>query len=121
MRAPPVKGTQRLPDLLELPELMMNKELVHVDASFEPLVPKFLANRQADLQVLDAALASGDFETLWTLSHKIKGAGGSYGFDRVSEIAATIERAAKAGDAPTVGSELERLRTHLEQVEVVYE
>ena len=99
----------------------MEREIVLVDASFESLVPRFLANRQADLQVLDAAHASRDFETLRTLAHKIKGAGGSYGFDRVSEIAATVEQAAKAADASTVAAALEKLRAHLEHVEVVYE
>jgi HPt (histidine-containing phosphotransfer) domain-containing protein len=67
------------------------EELVHIDPSFEPLVPKFLTNRKREVVRMHGALAAQDFETVRTVAHGMKGAGGSYGFDRITEIAAIVE------------------------------
>lgn len=50
----------------------------------------------------------------------MKGAGGSYGFDRITEISADIEQAARAGDAWSIARELPLLSALLGQVQVVY-
>jgi HPt (histidine-containing phosphotransfer) domain-containing protein len=98
-----------------------DEELVHVDASFEPLVPKFLTNRKKEVVTMLGALTTQDFETVRTIAHGMKGAGGSYGFDRITEIAACIEQAAKAGDALTIKRDLPVLGSYLDRVKVVYE
>lgn len=36
--------------------------IVHVDASFEPLIPKFIANRKKEITTMTEALDQGDFE-----------------------------------------------------------
>ena len=97
------------------------KETVIVDVSFEPLMPKFLANRKKEVAAMQEALAKQDFETMRKIAHGMKGAGGSYGFDRVAEIAAVIEQAAKIADAVVIQRNLPLLSLYLEQVEVVYE
>lgn len=98
-----------------------DEELVHVDASFEPLVPKFLTNRKKEVVTMLGALTTQDFEAVRTIAHGMKGAGGSYGFDRITEIAASIEQAAKAGDALTIKRDLPVLGSYLDRVKVVYE
>jgi HPt (histidine-containing phosphotransfer) domain-containing protein len=95
--------------------------LVHVDASFEPLVPKFLTNRKKEVLTMQDALSAQDFETVRTVAHGMKGAGGSYGFDRISEMAAVIEQAAKQRDSSIVESHLPLLGSYLERVKVVYD
>jgi HPt (histidine-containing phosphotransfer) domain-containing protein len=97
------------------------KVIVHVDASFEPLIPKFLANRKAETVTLRDALAAKDFDTVRKVSHSMKGVGGSYGFDRISEIASAMEEAAKAADASIIERELPALCAYLARVEVVYD
>ena len=97
------------------------KETVIVDASFEPLMQKFMANRKKEVTAMQEALARQDFETVQKIAHGAKGAGGSYGFDRVTEIAAAIEQAAKVADATIIQWELPVLSSYLERVEVVYE
>ncbi|MCX5722390.1 MAG: Hpt domain-containing protein [Nitrospirae bacterium] len=96
-------------------------EIVHVDASFEPLIPKFMANRKKETVVMREAVAAQDFETVRKVSHGMKGAGGSYGFDRISEMAATIEQAAKMGTTATIETKLAQLDTYLEQIQVVFD
>ena len=41
-----------------------DEELVHVDASFEPLVPKFMTNRKKEVVVMQEALTAKDFDTV---------------------------------------------------------
>jgi HPt (histidine-containing phosphotransfer) domain-containing protein len=97
------------------------EELVHIDASFEPLIPKFLTNRKKEVMTMQTALAAQDFETVRTVAHGMKGAGGSYGFDRITEMAAVVEQAAKTGDASTIERHLPALGSYLDRVKVVYE
>ena len=95
--------------------------LVHVDASFEPLIPKFLTNRKKEVQTMQESLTTQDFETMRKVAHGMKGAGGSYGFDRVSELAAVIEQAAKTRDSSTIERNLPVLDSYLNRITVVYD
>jgi HPt (histidine-containing phosphotransfer) domain-containing protein len=97
------------------------EELVHIDASFEPLIPKFLTNRKKEVVTMQTALAAQDYETVRTVAHGMKGAGGSYGFDRITDMAAVVEQAAKTGDASTIEHDLPALGSYLDRVKVVYE
>lgn len=97
------------------------EEIVHVDASFEPLVPKFMTNRKNEVVTMQQSLSAQDLDAVSKVAHGMKGAGGSYGFDRVSEMAAVIEQAAKAGDAATIERHLPLLGSYLDRVKVVYE
>ncbi|MGE0471282.1 MAG: response regulator [Nitrospira sp.] len=106
---------------LDLQAANQNNATVIVDASFEPLMSKFMANRKKEVTAMQEALARQDFETVRTIAHGMKGAGGSYGFDRVTEMAAVIEQAAKMADASVIQCELPLLGSYLEIVEVVYE
>ncbi len=96
------------------------KELVYVDVSFEPLIQKFLTNRKKEVPAMETALAALDFDKVRSISHGMKGAGGSYGFDRITEMAAIIEEAAKSSDASIIQRELPVLSAYLDRVEVVY-
>ena len=96
------------------------KELVYVDVSFEPLIQKFLSNRKKEVPAMEAALAALDFDKVRSISHGMKGAGGSYGFDHITEMAAIIEEAAKSSDASIIQRELPVLSAYLDRVEVVY-
>ncbi|HET9963539.1 MAG TPA: Hpt domain-containing protein [Nitrospiraceae bacterium] len=95
--------------------------LVQIDASFEPLIPPFMANRNREVGTMTEALAQADYETVRKLAHGIKGAGGSYGFDEMSAIAAGLEQAAKAADPAGMQYHLRLLASYLERVRVVYE
>ncbi|MBK9307162.1 MAG: Hpt domain-containing protein [Nitrospira sp.] len=101
--------------------VVQSEELVHVDAAFEPLIPKFLTNRKKEVVTMQEALTTQNFETVRTVAHGMKGAGGSYGFDRVSDMAAVIEQAAKTRDASTIERGLPVLGSYLERITVVYD
>ena len=97
------------------------QELVLIDASFEPLIPKFLSNRKKEVVVMREALAAHDFDTVLHVAHGMKGAGGSYGFARITELAAVVEQAAKIRDASTIEYNLPVLSSYLERIKVGYQ
>lgn len=94
---------------------------VHVESDFEALLPKFMTNRKKEIVTMREALERNDLEGIRKIAHGMKGAGGSYGFDRVTAMAATIEQAAKAGSAAPIASELDLLSTYLERVRVIFD
>ncbi len=50
----------------------------------------------------------------------MKGDGGGYGFDRITDIGAAMERAAKLEDRATIEQQILQLEDFLKRVAVVY-
>lgn len=94
--------------------------IIEVDSELRPIVPEFLENRKKDCQLISSLLEAGSFSEIRTLGHRMKGAGGSYGFDDISEIGEAIEEAALAGDNKAIGNAVMRLSDYLERVTVRY-
>lgn len=100
---------------------MGNKITVKIDSDLEELIPGFLENRNKDLDFLDKALADGDYQSLQSIGHTLKGVGGGYGFDRMTEIGTEIENAGKNADADAAGKQIDALKEYLSRLEVVFE
>jgi hypothetical protein len=99
----------------------LSRFVVHADPDLSDLIPGFLAHKRDDLVAIVEAVESGDHETLAKFGHKIKGEGGSYGLDRISEIGAAIDAAAKARDLAQVRELARQFADFLDNVEVVYD
>jgi len=97
------------------------KITVSIDPDLEDLIPGFLENRLKDVDKMKEALTAGDTETLRSVGHSLKGVGGGYGFDRISELGAEIEEFAKADDLESIKQRVDDLADYLEHVQVVYE
>ena len=95
--------------------------VVQIDPEIEDIVPMFLQNRRDDVESLLKALEQGDFETIWILGHTMKGSGGGYGFDGITEIGQCLEHAAKDRSSRGIKRLVEELASYLHRVEVVYE
>jgi len=83
------------------------------------LIPAFLQNRRLDVTTLLSALDEGDFATVESLGHGMKGAGGSWGFDAITDIGAALERAAAVRDAEGSRRCVGELSRYLDRVEVI--
>jgi len=66
-------------------------------------------------------MSYADYERIRILGHSIKGSGGGYGFDTITELGARIESAAMMGDRVQIMQALEALNEYLERVQVVYD
>ncbi len=93
--------------------------VIHVDPVVRHLVPKFLELCRNDVAGMRSELAQGNFDSLRKTGHKLKGAGGSYGFDDVTRIGAAVEAAAKSADGARLGGLIEELARYLERVRPV--
>ncbi len=95
--------------------------IIVTDADLEDIVPIFLANRQKDIVAIQAALATGEYETIRILGHGMKGVGSSYGFDLVTELGIQFENGAREQDEKAISRALVQLEDYLKRVEVRYE
>jgi PAS domain S-box-containing protein len=95
--------------------------LVHPNPKFADLIPGFLLNRRHDVIAMLGALDRGDFETVESLGHGMKGAGGSWGFQRITDVGAALEQAAKSIDADASRKWVSELSRYLDHVEIVYD
>ena len=98
---------------------MNNRIAVTIDPDLADLVPGFLDNRRRDVAKLEALLASGNFADIRMIGHSMKGAGGGYGFDQITEIGDALERAALATDERVIRDGIDRLADYLARVDVV--
>ena len=92
---------------------------VHTEGQFSDLVPVFLQNRRDDVAALAKALRDEDFDTVARLGHGMKGAGGSYGFQAISDFGAVLEQAALMADIVALRASVEALSRYLDRVELV--
>jgi HPt (histidine-containing phosphotransfer) domain-containing protein len=97
------------------------KIIVPVDAELEDLIPGFLENRRKDIETLQQAAANSDYETIRKTGHTMKGTGGGYGFDAITDIGRSLEQAATEKNIAEIKRLLSEFARYLEQVEVVYE
>ena len=101
---------------------MSDKKItVIIDPDLKELIPGFLENRSRDVQNLKAASAKNDFEALRSTGHSLKGVGGGYGFDGITEIGAEIEAFAKAGDMEKINENIAALEDYLNNIEIRFE
>ena len=97
---------------------MSDKLIIVVDAQIAALVPRFLANRAADVVNMRVALATGDFEAVRAAAHGMKGSGGGYGFPEISRLGAAMEHSARQRDAASLGALVDKLAAYLARVEI---
>jgi HPt (histidine-containing phosphotransfer) domain-containing protein len=94
---------------------------VTVAKDLADLIPIFMRNRHKELDSLKLALASGDYEQLRQLGHRMKGVGNSYGFARVSTLGKLIEDGARSRDNAGLEAHIAEYGEYLSKVQVVYE
>ncbi len=63
------------------------------------MIPLYLQNRRQDVTAMLDALERGDFEPVESLGHSMRGAGGMYGLDAITDIGAALEQAGESRDA----------------------
>ena len=93
--------------------------LIRADPQFIELIPRFLQHRRQDVIAMLEALDRGDFQTVESLGHGMKGAGGSWGFQAITDIGAELQQAAESADTDASRKWLGELSRYLDRVEIV--
>jgi CheY-like chemotaxis protein len=98
----------------------IKRQQINVDADLRDLVPNFLEHKRADVGIIQTAIDRSDYETICKIGHKMKGEGGSYGFDAVTTMGASLEQAGLDKNLVAARDTLGEFTEYLESVDVVY-
>ena len=99
----------------------MDTILVRAEPKFADLIPVFLQNCRKNVIAMLDALDRGDFETVEILGHGMRGAGGSYGFQAITDIGAALEQAAESADTYASRKWVDELSRYLDRVEIIFD
>ena len=91
-----------------------------VERSIHDLVPAFLNNRQREVETLRHALVMSDFEIVRQVGHRMRGVGGSYGFDFITLLGRRLEHCSGVRDTVLLGELLEEYAEYLANVQIEY-
>lgn len=94
---------------------------VYIDPDLEFLIPKFLENREEDIKNLERLLKEAEFDQIRIIGHSMKGSGGGYGFDYLTEIGSRIEKNAELKNTDQLNSLITELKNYLDNIEIIYQ
>ncbi len=100
-------------------EPLEGRIVVRVDPEVKDIVPAFLEHRRHDVKTLREAGERADWETVRRLGHQLRGSGGGYGFDAITDIGHRLEDAARARDSGAIHKWTDELASYLGRVTVV--
>jgi len=95
--------------------------VVRANPKLADLIPGFLQNRRQDVAAILEALDQNQFAIVENLGHGMKGAGGSWGFQDITDIGAALERSAENADNEGSRKWVNELSRYLDRVEIVYD
>ena len=93
--------------------------LVRVNPKFADRIPAYLRNCRQNVITIPDALDRGDFETVTTLGHQMRGSGSMFGFQAITDFGAALEQAAESADADASRKWAGELSTYLDRVEII--
>jgi HPt (histidine-containing phosphotransfer) domain-containing protein len=67
------------------------------------------------------ALDRVDFETVKFLGHQMRGSGGAYGFQAITDIGAALQQAAESADTDASRKWVGELSHYLDRVETIFD
>ena len=88
------------------------------DPDFRELLELFGAALPERRTGLVEAHRQGAYSELRTRAHQLKGAGGGFGFPKLSELAAALEQACIAGDPARIAESLEQIVGYMNRITI---
>jgi signal transduction histidine kinase/CheY-like chemotaxis protein/HPt (histidine-containing phosphotransfer) domain-containing protein len=96
------------------------ENVVLVEKDFAEFIPAFLEDILQDIDKMARAKTREDFDVVRKAGHRIKGAGGGFGLNGISEIAGTLEAAAKSRSYDKIEKTLSELSDYIHSLQVEY-
>src|SRR5262249_45504434 len=91
---------------------------VNISHTLRALIPQYLQDQRGVATSILVALEQRDYRTIQDLSHKMRGSGGSFGFDTLTTIGRSLEEAAQGKDQEKVRHWQHELSRYLDRIEV---
>ena len=98
----------------------MKKTTIVVDEELADLLPVYLQNRRDELERLPALLKQGDFTQLQGIGHRLRGSGGGFGLDFLTELGKRMEAAGSSADRQALAEQVSELRAFLESLQIEF-
>jgi CheY-like chemotaxis protein len=119
----PVKETQ----LADLEYHSLNEDeneldaiiIVSVDPDLAQLIPDFLQSIRDQIPHLSELLRDNNYIDIQKIGHSLKGVGGGYGFQRITDLGAQIEQSARNSQHDGVEIGIADLQDYLTRVQIV--
>ena len=92
---------------------------VYTGHRFAAKIPAYLQNCRQNGIAMSDALDRVDFETVIDLGHQMRGSGGMFGFQAITDICAALEQAAESADTDASRKWVGELASYLDRVEIV--
>ncbi len=87
------------------------------DPDFEDLLEMFAETVGERRVLLQQRFRAGNVDDMRVTAHQLKGAGGGYGFDGLSSVAAELEQACKENDIDRVGQSLDTVLEYMGRIQ----
>ena len=97
------------------------KNKVYIDPDLEFLIPQFVENREEDIKNLERLLKESEFDRIRIIGHSMKGSGGGYGFDYLTELGSQIEKNAELKNSDKLDNLISELKDYLNNIEIIYQ
>jgi CheY-like chemotaxis protein len=93
--------------------------LVRANPIFARRVPAYLQNCRENVIAMLDALDRVDFETVTILAHNMRGSGGAFGFQGITDIGAALQEAGESADNDASRKWVGELSSYLDRVETI--
>lgn len=97
------------------------KEKITVDSCLRESMPSFIAHVKAHAENIKKLVREKNIEEIKRLAHNLKGAGGGYGFERISLIGAEMEEACENLDYNLIDKKAGELSVFFDSIEILYD
>jgi histidine phosphotransfer protein HptB len=94
--------------------------IVEVDEDLSDLIPDFLTHKRADVAAIFEAIERHDYAAISSLGHRIKGDGGSYGFNSMTDMGRSLEQAAAIHDDRAMTALAHQLLNYMDSLKIVF-
>ncbi len=94
--------------------------LVEVSKDLEDLIPEYLEAMIKSIDYIDTLVQANNFDELKSEAHKMKGHGGAYGFQYISDIGLLIEGFAKEQKVELIKKCLSELRAYMGKIKIEF-
>ncbi len=83
-------------------------------------IPAYLENCRHNVTIMREALDRADFEAVTILGHNLRGSGGGFGFQAITDLGAGLEQACEDTDLGRARKLLNDLSSYLDSVEIAF-
>ncbi|MEN8191091.1 MAG: response regulator [Thermodesulfobacteriota bacterium] len=101
--------------------ISLDSTTITLQQKMAKLIPRFLENKQKDVEDMKIALESGRLDRLKSIAHAVKGTSWMYGFKELGDACLVLEKIVERNQHEETAEIISSITTYLDRVTVHYE